>query len=128
LQKFYLRHRYDVVSATSITGWADSVHHARLGVSGAILSYPLYGSDLTNDVSFLSTTGSWGTHSPITSCPARRENIDNHHYQPSSPAQWIDRSVTRTAFFGLGVDAIGVQRLTVNSVSGRMNPSTCSRQ
>jgi hypothetical protein len=81
LQKFYLRHRYDVVSATSITGWADSVHHARLGVSGAILSYPLYGSDLTNDVSFLSTTGSWGTHSPITSCPARRENIDNHHYQ-----------------------------------------------
>ncbi len=142
LQNVYLRHRYDSASAMSIDHWADSVHHARIGVSGAILSYPLYGSDLTNAISFISTDGSWGAHYPITSCPAWREDINQHHYRyvlviaqipanknaPPSPAQWMDGSVARTAFVGLGIDAIGEQRLTVFSVRGRMDPSTCRRR
>ena len=142
MQKFYLRHRYDAASAVSITRWANSVHHARIGISGAILSYPLYGSDLTNAVSFISTSGSWGTHYPITNSSAWREDINDHHYQyvlvisqfpaaknaPPSPARWMDRAVVQIAFVGFGVDAVGEQRLTVFSVRGRMDPSSCSRQ
>jgi hypothetical protein len=141
LQSVYLRHRYEGVSATALDRWASSVHHARIGVFGPILTYPLYGSDLTNAVTFISTNGSWSAHYPITSCGAWREDINENHYQyvlvvsqippmknVPSPARWMDGPMVHTAFVSIAFDFAGFERQTVFSVRGRMDPSACNRR
>ena len=76
VQRSYLAN-WDVATPyPKLDRWASTVHDARIGDSGLILNYPLYGSDLSNDVEFLGTKGPHDTYSDIGSCGAWRQAIN----------------------------------------------------
>lgn len=55
---------------TAVDRWAVSVRHARIGVIGAPLQYPLYGRGLTNRVNYLAKPGEAGELDPLVDCRA----------------------------------------------------------
>jgi hypothetical protein len=63
-EQFRERFRYDVyqeVYGNIAVGWqwtAQNVHHARIAFAGSPLSYPLYGTELENQVRYINVAGS----------------------------------------------------------------------
>ena len=64
----------------AVDRWASTVHRQRIGVSDMILNYPLYGSDLTNDVGFIGIPEKDGAYASVNSCPQRRRAINQGHF------------------------------------------------
>jgi hypothetical protein len=64
-----------------IYAWARSVHHARIGVVGIDLQYPLYGVDDSNYVQYIGASEPHAGFRSIVSCRAWRVAVDRGHYE-----------------------------------------------
>ncbi len=165
LQSFYFAHRYTpsgTVLNIRINGriehirvspsgflepvyrWADTVHHARIGLSGPLLLYyPLYGNDLSNSVTYVGDRTSHDYYSTPPNCVAWREAVNAGHFQfvvttvlanhgrvlTDSAYGWIqtDRSAHLITTGGI-IYGAGFQRSDVFAVRGRLHPGQCGRR
>jgi hypothetical protein len=137
-ERFYLAHWYRQQAPVSVDRWADTVHRARIGVSGLILNYPLYGSDLTNDVVFIGAPGPDGSFAPILTCEQWRSAINAGHFRyvvsdvsaPSNDAdsttQWTRTDPEATLVVGgLALSESGFARIDVFRINGHLDPGAC---
>lgn len=88
VQKHYLTVRYTFrPSVSRLSGvWAyfRKVHHARVGIAGTyaeFFSYPLFGLDDTNRVTYVARHGPHGSFTPITSCREWRRSVNAGHFK-----------------------------------------------
>ncbi len=72
LQRSYSRHRY---ASFDLAAWADKLPGERIGYSGFVFSYPLYGSHLQNQVRMIGEHGPHGAWHPVTTCSAWRRAV-----------------------------------------------------
>jgi hypothetical protein len=71
IQEAYVRDRYTqpgVLDAGPVMIRAQTISHARVGVVGFSLPYPLYGRDLSNRVDYVAADGPHGEVTSIPSC------------------------------------------------------------
>jgi hypothetical protein len=96
LQRHYLRGRYAYQPNVSYLAkvWAlfRTVHDARVGVVGTFggfFSYPLYGADLSNQVTYVAQRGPHGSFTPIATCARWRAQVNSDHlkYLITTPAR-----------------------------------------
>jgi hypothetical protein len=88
LQRHYLRGRYAYQPNVSYLAkvWAlfRTVHDARVGVVGTFggfFSYPFYGLDLSNHVTYVAQRGRNGSFTPISTCARWRSQVNSDHLQ-----------------------------------------------
>jgi hypothetical protein len=88
LQRHYLRGRYAYQPNVSYLAkvWAlfRTVHDARVGVVGTFggfFSYPFYGLDLSNQVTYVAQRGRNGSFTPISTCARWRSQVNSDHLQ-----------------------------------------------
>ena len=91
-ERSYLDHRYanvarDVPYASApraelaaLYAWVRNVSHARIALAGLGISYPLFGSDLSNEVQYIGHRGPYGEFSVVGSCPEWRRLLTAGHY------------------------------------------------
>lgn len=138
IERSYLTNRYSSVHLPGVIRWASTVHGARVGVANMTLNYPLYGSDLTNDVIFIGTPGPDGSYSTIVSCGQWRRAINEGHFQyvvsdiplpteaAHSTTHWTASDPdARLVVSSLAMSATGLQQIDVFRIDGRLDPSTC---
>lgn len=74
LQHHYADRRYRRADVTLPIGavfpWAQGVRGARIGLTGDVFQYPLYGPDLSNHVQYVGVTGPRGAFEDATTCSA----------------------------------------------------------
>jgi hypothetical protein len=96
LQGHYLRGRYAYQPNVSYLAkvWAlfRTVHDARVGVVGTFggfFSYPLYGLDVSNRVTYVAQRGPHGSFTPIVTCARWRSEVNSEHlkYIITTPAR-----------------------------------------
>ncbi len=96
LQGHYLRGRYAYQPGVSYLAkvWAlfRTVHNSRVGVVGTFggfFSYPLYGLDLSNEVTYVAQRGPNGSFTPIATCARWRSQVNADHlkYLITTPAR-----------------------------------------
>jgi hypothetical protein len=96
LQGHYLRGRYvyqpNVSHLAKVWALFRTVHDARVGVVGTFggfFSYPLYGVDLSNRVTYVAQRGPHGSFTPIATCARWRSqvNADHVNYLITTPAR-----------------------------------------
>ena len=96
LQGHYLRGRYAYQRNVSYLAkvWAlfRTVHDARVGVVGTFggfFSYPLYGLDVSNRVTYVAQRGPHGSFTPIATCARWRSQVNADHldYLLTTPAR-----------------------------------------
>jgi len=96
LQGHYLRGRYAYQPNVSYLAkvWAlfRTVHNARVGVVGTFggfFSYPMYGLDVSNRVTYVAQRGPHGSFTPIAACARWRTqvNADHLNYLITTPAR-----------------------------------------
>jgi len=96
LQGHYLRGRYAYQPNVSYLAkvWAlfRTVHDARVGAVGTFggfFSYPLYGLDVSNRVTYVAQRGPRGSFTPITTCARWRSQVNANHlnYIVTTPAR-----------------------------------------
>ncbi|MGO9498202.1 MAG: hypothetical protein ACLQA5_16075 [Solirubrobacteraceae bacterium] len=96
LQRHYLRGRYAYQPNVSYLAkvWAlfRTVHDARVGVVGTFggfFSYPFYGLDLSNQVTYVAQRGRNGSFTPISTCARWRSQVNADHlkYLITTPAR-----------------------------------------
>jgi hypothetical protein len=140
LQRFYLENRYATGPQAPLYRWADSVHNVRIGVSGLILNYPLYGNDLTNTVAFVGIRKPHADYAAPPDCRVWRAAVNAGHFQyvvvavpvstaqaHSTPGQWIEPggSSLRQVTTSLSPTEVGYLRTDVFAVHGNLNPNGC---
>jgi hypothetical protein len=77
LQETYLRRRYtSTPPLPSIFEWAQEQRDARIGVSGVLMHYPLYGRDASNHVEVVGRRGDHGAFARYGSCRSWREALN----------------------------------------------------
>ncbi len=78
----YAHRRYrDTQPLPRIYAWARTVHHARIGLVGVDLQYPLYGIDDSNYVQYIGAPEPHAGLESIVTCRAWRAAVDRGHYQ-----------------------------------------------
>ena len=96
LQRHYLRGRYAYQPDVSYLAraWAlfRPVHNERVGVVGTFggfFSYPFYGLDVSNHVTYVADRGPHGSFTPITTCARWRAQVNSDHlkYIITTPAR-----------------------------------------
>jgi hypothetical protein len=140
LQNFYLTHRYTTGPQAPVYQWADTVHHARIGVSGLILNYPLFGNDLSNQVVFVGDRTTHDYDATPPNCTSWRRAVNAGHFKfvvawgPEAPRSALAQSAdgwTRTdrsahlvaTAVAIGLD--GYERTDVFAIRGRLDPGQC---
>jgi len=78
LQRTYQTHRY---ATLDLARWADHLSGARIGYSGFVFSYPLYGAHLQNRVQMIGQHGPDGSWHPAPTCQAWRQEVRQAHLQ-----------------------------------------------
>ena len=58
-----------------MAAWADKLRGSRIGYSGFVFSYPLYGTHLQNHVQMIGQRGPDGAWSPAPTCAAWRREL-----------------------------------------------------
>ena len=94
LVRSYEQHRF---ARNDLAAWADKLHDARIGYSGFVFSYPLYGAHLQNAVQMIGQHGPDGAWHPITTCKAWRRAVRR------SGVQYVVVPIGPPAV-GLGID------------------------
>ena len=141
-QRHYLERRYENTSPrlelASTLRWARDVRDANVavaGVRGVFNQYPLYGTDLSNEVQWLGVRGQHDAWLRIPTCEKWRRAINQGGYthvvttyDPFHPgrltdtreAQWTreDEAATRKVLSDGPVN--------VFEITGRMDPATCA--
>jgi hypothetical protein len=138
LQNYYLAHWEFAGPYPKTDRWASTVHHARIGISNPLtLHYPLYGSDLTNDVQFIGTEGPRSTHDTIQTCSGWRNAVNSGHFQfvvagqgygsnQPSPTMWMRNDpAAKVVSFEVASSIFGYFAITVFAVDGPMSISGC---
>jgi hypothetical protein len=138
LERFYLSHRYVDGPQPHVDRWASTVHRARIGVSGMILNYPLYGSDLTNDVTFIGIPEGDGAFAAVDDCRQWRRaiNLGDFTYvvsdvslppgDPRSTTLWTQTDpAARFVVRDVAPTPVGYQTIEVFKITGRMDPDSC---
>jgi hypothetical protein len=140
----YLRDRFrDAPQGTGLAAafdWARRTRDARIqlgGTSAAFDQYPLYGDDLSNDVTYLGRDGPDGGFEPIASCAAWRLAIDAHpvdfviaapNFNPSDPK--APRPAPEAAWTTPGAGSKTVVHdgpLRVFRIRGPLDPRACGQ-
>jgi hypothetical protein len=81
LARSYGHRRYvDTQPLPLIYAWAQKQHHARIGIVGLDIQYPLYGTDGTNYVQYIAAPAPHGGTEPITTCQVWRRAVNRGHY------------------------------------------------
>jgi hypothetical protein len=146
-QDHYLKGRYTFQPGVSYLSrtWAyfRPIHGARVGLVGTFggfFSYPLYGVDDSNRVSYIAHRRPHGSFTPITTCPAWRTAVNAGHFryvvttpardpwqpkllQPSPEQRWTATDPAARAAFVR--KAPGRPPVTVWELSGRLDPGRC---
>jgi hypothetical protein len=77
----YATRRYSATPPLpSIYAWAQDIRHARIGVVGFDLQYPLYGPDASNYVQYIGDSAPHGGFGSDTSCREWRQSLNRGHY------------------------------------------------
>jgi hypothetical protein len=84
LQRHYLERRYADPSFTTpglnaAFAWAQGITHARIATTST-RQYPLYGPDLSNEVTYVGTEQPHGGFTPPTNCPEWRRLLNEGNY------------------------------------------------
>jgi hypothetical protein len=122
-----------------IYAWARTVHHARIGVVGVDLQYPLYGTDDSNYVQYIGAPEPHAGFESIASCRAWRAAVDRGHYgyvlvTPFGfPLGTAATAAPEFGWTGFSPAAHAIVRETnsrgepaiLYRISGRLNPYTC---
>ena len=136
LENSYLAH-WETAPYPGIDRWASTVHHARIGVSALILHYPLYGSDLSNDVEFLGTRGPHNTYFDIGTCSAWRHAINEGRFQfvvtvqdlakaPPSAITWMRTDPAAKVVLTEAIpSATGFEKVSVYAINGVLSIPGC---
>ena len=146
LQSHYLRGRYAYQPNVSYLAkvWAlfRTVHDARVGVVGTFggfFSYPFYGLDLSNQVTYVAQRGRNGSFTPISTCARWRSQVNADHLKylittpardpwkpsvlsPSPETGWTATDPAATAVFT--ERALG-QPIVVFRISGPLDVARC---
>jgi len=146
VQRHYLRGRYvyhpEVSSLAKVWELFRHVHGARVGVVGTFggfFSYPLFGVDDSNRVTYIALRGPHGSFTPITSCAQWRSavNAARLRYLVTTPARdpWRPTVLSSSPESGWTAGdpavrarysqrAVG-QTIRVYEVRGQLDPSRC---
>jgi hypothetical protein len=84
VQRHYLRDRYASPAFTTpglnaAFAWAQGIHGARIATTST-RQYPLYGRDLSNEVTYIGTEQPHGGFTPPTTCPQWRRLLNEGNY------------------------------------------------
>jgi hypothetical protein len=147
IQRHYLRGRYDYQPNVSYLArvWAlfRTVHDSNVGVVGTFggfFSYPFYGVDLSNRVTYVAQRGPHGSFTPIATCARWRAQVNSDHlkYLITTPARdpwhptvltfspetrWTETDPAAAPVFT--ERALG-QPIVVFRLRGPLDPSGCS--
>jgi hypothetical protein len=92
VERSYLTHRYanaarDVPYASAprtelaaLYGWVRHVSHVRIALAGLGISYPLFGSDLSNEVQYIGRRGPHGEFGSVKTCEEWRRLLTAGNY------------------------------------------------
>jgi hypothetical protein len=146
VQGHYLRGRYayhpNVSSLAKAWALFRTVHDARVGVVGTFggfFSYPFYGLDISNRVTYVGQRGPHGSFTPITTCARWRAQVNADHLKyiittpardpwhpsvlgPSPETRWTATDPAATPVFT--EHALG-RPIVVFRLSGPLNVSSC---
>jgi hypothetical protein len=75
------RYRRDRFGGLELANWAAQLHGARIGFSGFVFSYPIYGPRLQNLVQMVGEQGPDGAWHPVLSCDAWRRQVRQDRLQ-----------------------------------------------
>jgi hypothetical protein len=121
-----------------IYAWAQHVHHARIGIVGLTLQYPLTGSTASNHVQYLGVARPHGGFAPAPTCRQWRTTVNRGRYDfvaVASPTlisvalmpelRWTQTSPNARPIRRQykGDTEIGV----VFRITGPLDPATCPR-
>ncbi len=117
---------------------ARDIHDARIGITGFVLQYPLYGVDASNHVQFIGRKTAHGGFTRIQNCPAFRRAVDRGRYDwlvlapkdlPLNPNQtrspqvpWVRSSPA--AHFVMREQA-GADVAELYRITGPLDPARC---
>jgi len=148
LQRHYLRGRYayqpDVSYLARVWALFRTVHDSRVGVVGTFggfFSYPLYGVDLSNRVTYVAHRGPHGSFTPIATCARWRAQVNSDHLKyiittpardpwhpsvlsPSPETHWTATDPAATPVFT--EHALG-QPIVVFRLRGPLNAAGCAQ-
>ncbi|HUA04648.1 MAG TPA: hypothetical protein VMB27_12140 [Solirubrobacteraceae bacterium] len=146
LQRHYLRGRYAYQPNVSYLAraWAlfRTVHDSKVGVVGTFggfFSYPFYGLDLSNRVTYVAQRGPHGSFTPIATCARWRAQVNSDHLtylittpardpwnptvlSPSPETRWTATDPAATPVFT--ENALG-QPIVVFRLRGALDPAGC---
>lgn len=144
LQRDYLRGRFGPDSGlpgqemNSAYLWARDVSDARIGIAGTtagFYQYGLYGTDLSNRVTYIGEKGPHAAFNPIPDCTGFRQAVDDAHldYLVTSPfLNFIDETAPVASpeagwlRGSPGVEAVDSEGfVTVWRVEGSLDPAGC---
>ena len=118
--------------------WARDTHDLRIGLAGTtagFLEYGLYGTDLSNRVTYLGEAGPHGAYNAIPTCEAFRAAVNAAHVEylvtapflnfihpgnpiPSPESHWLRNEPAVAPINQSGP-------VTVWRITGKLNPSAC---
>lgn len=78
VQTYSATNRY---GGLDLARWASGLPGSRIGFSGFVFSYPLYGNDLQNRVQMIGTHGPDGAWHPVRTCAAWRRDVRRANVQ-----------------------------------------------
>jgi len=132
--RHYEERRYTVAASSQVAldAWANGVHHAKIGIVGFFVQYPLYGSDLSNRVQYIGDFRQNHAFTDFRTCASWRRAVSDGGYRfvvisPSFPSEPDPAALAWTR------DARGTTRVLVNDrtyvfrVDGRLDAATCPR-
>jgi hypothetical protein len=136
VERHYLKNRYRDPSFTTpgldaAFAWARDVSGARIGTTST-RQYPLFGTDLSNEVAYIGVERPHGGFEEARSCPQFRRLVNAGHYdyvvasrdriEPGKPA--YPRQVAWTA--GPNAEVVLRKKPTVVfRITGPLDPGTC---
>jgi hypothetical protein len=136
--KTYEKHRYaqqtGALGVGSAALWARDIAHARIAVSNYLLTYPLYGLRVSNDVDLLGRRGPHGAFRPIDTCRAWRDALTRGHYRYAVVGPGAQYGAGVAGVQGWTGTAPGVRKVvsepsgtTVYRIDRPLDPAGCPR-
>jgi hypothetical protein len=81
VQRSYLTTRYrSTAPDPGAFAWAQNVHHAKIGMAGFFINYPLYGTDLSNRVRYVGDLRADNAFTDYRSCADWRAAVNRGRY------------------------------------------------
>jgi hypothetical protein len=120
------------LAITVLYPWAQTVHDARIAITGDLFQLPFYGADLSNHVQYIGVRGPHGAFVAATTCREWRQELVAGHYDyvviapPAFARQEDERP--ETGWLESDPDAVEVAGrggARAYRLSGAIEPSGC---